>query len=191
MSDEQGNQSVKDILEDIKKAISGKNTGDEEELDDANEDLLYLEDEYLEDTEEESDEEDSEEEDDNNDPHNEGAIFNNHQRLSSNSHNNLEEKKEVFSHNNIKMSSSNSGLQPQNNDHLILKENMQEIKTLLGKMQSELQHQQQQKRPNLTIEELVTSLLKPQLSEWLNQHLYKLVKEVVEKELKDIINNNK
>ncbi|WP_255324227.1 DUF2497 domain-containing protein, partial [Wolbachia endosymbiont of Culex quinquefasciatus] len=30
---------------------------------------------------------------------------------------------------------------------------------------------------------------KPQLSEWLNKYLHALVKEVVEKELKDIINN--
>ncbi len=41
---------------------------------------------------------------------------------------------------------SNSGLQAQNNDHLILKENMEEIKALLGKMQNELQHKQQKKR---------------------------------------------
>ncbi|BEP30765.1 MAG: hypothetical protein WBIAU1_02430 [Wolbachia endosymbiont of Drosophila biauraria] len=45
------------------------------------------------------------------------------------------------------------------------------------------------KKANLTVEELVTSLLKPQLSEWLNKYLHALVKEVVEKELKDIINN--
>ncbi|WP_246224430.1 DUF2497 domain-containing protein [Wolbachia endosymbiont of Litomosoides sigmodontis] len=42
-------------------------------------------------------------------------------------------------------------------------------------MQNELQHKQQ-KKFNFTVEGLVTSLLKPQLSEWL-------------KEFKDIINN--
>lgn len=78
--------------------------------------------------------------------------------------------------------------QEQSNEHLVLKENMEEIKTLLEKMQSELRHKQQ-KRADLTVEELVVSLLKPQLSEWLNKYLHALVKEVVEKELKDIINN--
>ncbi|WP_225416104.1 DUF2497 domain-containing protein [Wolbachia endosymbiont of Brugia malayi] len=65
---------------------------------------------------------------------------------------------------------------------------MEEIKKLLEKMQNELQHEQQ-KKSNLTVEELVISLLKPQLPEWLNNYLHTLVKEVVEKELKDIINN--
>lgn len=193
MSDEQGNQSVKDILEDIKKAISGKNASDAK-VEDETEDLLYLDEEYLEDTEEDSGEEEySEEEDDENYQHDEETVFNNNQQFNSHRYTNLEEKKEVFSHNNIKMNNSavnSSDLQAQNNDHLILKENMEEIKALLGKMQSELQHQQQQKKPNLTVEELVTSLLKPQLSDWLNQNLSKLVKEVVEKELKDIINSN-
>ncbi|WP_246166001.1 DUF2497 domain-containing protein [Wolbachia endosymbiont of Brugia pahangi] len=39
---------------------------------------------------------------------------------------------------------------------------MEEIKKLLEKMQNELQHEQQ-KKSNLTVEELVISLLKPQL----------------------------
>ncbi|WP_341807949.1 DUF2497 domain-containing protein [Wolbachia endosymbiont (group E) of Neria commutata] len=189
MSDEQGNQSVKDILEDIKKAISGKNASDAK-VEDETEDLLYLDEEYLEDTGEDS----GEEEDDENYRHDEETVFNDDQQFNSHRYTNLEEKKEVFSHNNIKMNNSavsSSDLQAQNNDHLILKENMEEIKALLGKMQSELQHQQQKKKPNLTVEELVTSLLKPQLSDWLNQNLSKLVKEVVEKELKDIINSNK
>ncbi len=47
MHDEQGNQSVKDILEDIKKAISGKNaSNDKAEIKDENDDVLYLEEEY-------------------------------------------------------------------------------------------------------------------------------------------------
>jgi cell pole-organizing protein PopZ len=190
MNDEQGNQSVKDILEDIKKAISGNNTNNDKasKIEDE-QDMLHLDEEYLEDDEGESREEISEQ-------GVEEVAFND-RRFNSENYN-LEEKKETFLHNNIKNSIqmsgnkvSHSGLQGENNDHLILKENMEEIKALLGKMQSELQQQQQQKRPNLTVEELVTSLLKPQLSEWLNQHLYKLVKEVVEKELRDIINSSK
>ncbi|WCR53394.1 MAG: hypothetical protein PG981_000416 [Wolbachia endosymbiont of Ctenocephalides orientis wCori] len=64
---------------------------------------------------------------------------------------------------------------------------MEDIKALLGKMQSELQKQQQNKPVLTTVEELVMSLLKSEISEWPNKHLYELVKEVVEKELKDII----
>ncbi|MGL9761688.1 MAG: DUF2497 domain-containing protein [Wolbachia sp.] len=92
---------------------------------------------------------------------------------------------------NTKMSNKkvdNSSPQTQNNDNLTLKENMEEIKELIERMQSELQHKQQ-KRASLTVEELVTSLFKPQLLEWINKYLHTLVKEVVEKELKDIINN--
>ncbi|MGL9681718.1 MAG: DUF2497 domain-containing protein [Wolbachia sp.] len=65
---------------------------------------------------------------------------------------------------------------------------MKKIKELLERMQSELQHKQR-KRASLTVEELVTSLFKPQLSEWINKYLHILMKEMVEKELKDIINN--
>ncbi|MDR2831477.1 MAG: DUF2497 domain-containing protein [Rickettsiales bacterium] len=184
MNDEPSNQSVKDILEDIKKAISGKNASDDKaEIESQDDDVLCLEEEYLEDMKE-----DGKEEDINNDDQNAETVFNDDQ-LNSN-HHNLEEK-DIYLHNNIQMSNnkvSNSDLQAQNNDHLILKENMEEIKALLGKMQNELQYKQQ-KKANLTVEELITSLLKPQLSEWLNKYLYTLVKEVVEKELKDIINN--
>ncbi|MDR2045879.1 MAG: DUF2497 domain-containing protein [Rickettsiales bacterium] len=190
MHNEQGNQSVKDILEDIKKAISGKNASDDKaEKKDKDDDVLYLEEEYLEGIEEDSKKENGKEEDIDNDDQSEEMACNSNQ---FNSHSyNSEEKKDIYLYDNIQMShnkASNSGLQAQNNDHLILKENMEEIKALLGKMQNELQHKQQ-KRANLTVEELVTSLLKPQLSEWLNKYLHALVKEVVEKELKDIINN--
>jgi len=190
MHDEQGNQSVKDILEDIKKAILCKNaSNDKAEIKDENDDVLCLEEEYLEDMEEDGKKENSEKEDIDNDDQSKEMACNNNQ---FNGHSyNSEEKKDIYLYDNIQMSNnktSNSGLQAQNNDHLVLKENMEGIKALLGKMQNELQHKQQ-KRANLTVEELVTSLLKPQLSEWLNKYLHALVKEVVEKELKDIINN--
>ncbi|MFV1011013.1 DUF2497 domain-containing protein [Wolbachia endosymbiont of Nasonia vitripennis] len=167
------NQSVKDILEDIKKAISGKNASvDKAEVIDEDDDVLCLEEEYPEDIEEK---ENSEEE---NDCQSEKM---NNQFNSYNS-----EEKNLYD--NIQMSNNKVSYQEQSNEHLVLKENMEEIKTLLEKMQSELRHKQQ-KRADLTVEELVVSLLKPQLSEWLNKYLHALVKEVVEKELKDIINN--
>lgn len=192
MNDGQSNQSVKDILEDIKKAISGKNASDDKveiEKKKEDDDVLYLEEEYLEDSEEDSKEEDNEKKDINNNGQDKEMVFDN-TKFNSHGHD-LEEKEEVHLQHNAQISSKevdNSSSQTQNNDHLILKENMEEIKELLGKMQSELQHKQQ-KRASLTVEELVTSLLKPQLSEWLNKYLHTLVKEVVEKELKDIINN--
>lgn len=167
------NQSVKDILEDIKKAISGKNaSGDKAEVMDEDDDVLCLEEEYPEDIEEK---ENSEEE-------------NNCQSEKMNNQFNSYNLEEKNLYDNIQMSSNEVSHQEQNNEHLVLKENMEEIKTLLEKMQSELRHKQQ-KRADLTVEKLVVSLLKPQLSEWLNKYLHALVKEVVEKELKDIINN--
>lgn len=167
------NQSVKDILEDIKKAISGKNaSGDKAEVMDEDDDVLCLEEEYSEDIEEK---ENSEEE-------------NNCQSEKMNNQFNSYNLEEKNLYDNIQMSSNEVSHQEQNNEHLVLKENMEEIKTLLEKMQSELRYKQQ-KRADLTVEELVVSLLKPQLSEWLNKYLHALVKEVVEKELKDIINN--
>ncbi|WP_353288021.1 PopZ family protein [Wolbachia endosymbiont (group B) of Gerris lacustris] len=169
------NQSVKDILEDIKKAISGKNpSGDRAEIIDEDNEVLCLEEEYPEDIEEK---ENSEEEN-----NCQSEKMNNQ----FNSHSYNSEEKNLY--NNIQMSSNKVSYQEQSNEHLVLKENMEEIKTLLEKMQSELRHKQQ-KRADLTVEELVVSLLKPQLSEWLNKYLHALVKEVVEKELKDIINN--
>ncbi|BDG76354.1 conserved hypothetical protein [Wolbachia endosymbiont of Culex quinquefasciatus JHB] len=167
------NQSVKDILEDIKKAISGKNpSGDRAEIIDEDDDVLCLEEEYPEDIEEK---ENSEEE-------------NNCQSEKMNNQFNSYNSEEKNLYDNIQMSNNKVSYQEQSNEHLVLKENMEEIKTLLEKMQSELRHKQQ-KRADLTVEELVVSLLKPQLSEWLNKYLHALVKEVVEKELKDIINN--
>ena len=167
------NQSVKDILEDIKKAISGKNASvDKAEVIDEDDDVLCLEEEYPEDIEEKENSEEG------NDCQSEKM---NNQFNSYNS-----EEKNLYD--NIQMSNNKVSYQEQSNEHLVLKENMEEIKTLLEKMQSELRHKQQ-KRADLTVEELVVSLLKPQLSEWLNKYLHALVKEVVEKELKDIINN--
>ncbi|MGL9718334.1 MAG: DUF2497 domain-containing protein [Wolbachia sp.] len=186
MNDEQNNQSVKNILEDIKKAISGKNIGDDKVEEKEDDDVLYLEEEFLEDPEEDSGERDNEKKDTNNDDQSEEIVFNN-TKLNSHGYD-LEKEKDVLLQHNIHISNNTSDSQVQSNDHLVLKENMKEIKELLGKMQSELQHKQQ-KKTNLTVEELVTSLLKPQLSQWLNKYLYTLVKEVVEKELKDIINS--
>ncbi|AGJ98740.1 hypothetical protein wNo_03050 [Wolbachia endosymbiont of Drosophila simulans wNo] len=169
------NQSVKDILGDIKKAISGKNpSGDRAEIIDEDDDVLCLEEEYPEDIEEKE----NSEEENNCQSEKMNNLFNSHSYNS--------EEKNLYD--NIKMSNNKVSYQEQSNEHLVLKENMEEIKTLLEKMQSELRHKQQ-KRADLTVEELVVSLLKPQLSEWLNKYLHALVKEVVEKELKDIINN--
>ncbi|MGL9731491.1 MAG: PopZ family protein [Wolbachia sp.] len=151
-------------------------------------DVLYLEEEYLEDSEEDSKEEDNEKKDINNSSQDKEMVFDN-TKFNIHSHNLGEE--EVRLQHNTQMSNKkvdNSSPQTQNNDHLTLKENMEEIKGLLERMQSELQHKQQ-KRASLTVEELVTSLFKPQLLEWINKYLHTLVKEVVEKELKDIINN--
>jgi cell pole-organizing protein PopZ len=41
-----------------------------------------------------------------------------------------------------------------------------------------------------TIEELVTDMLKPELSKWLNLHLPKIIRELVEQELKRIVPKN-
>ncbi|NUY39625.1 DUF2497 domain-containing protein [Wolbachia endosymbiont of Litomosoides brasiliensis] len=188
----------KDILEDIKKAISGKSPRDdamktEDAVEIVNEkeedDILCPEEEYLEDSGEDSKEQNNEKQDINNDQQSEKIVPNNTQ---FNNHNySPQEEKNVRLYNNTQIGNNkvnNSDLQTQNSDHLILKENMAEIKELLKKMQNELQHKQQ-KKSNLTIKELVTSLLKSQLSERLNKYLHTLVKEVVEKGLKDIINN--
>ncbi|OCA06955.1 PopZ family protein [Wolbachia endosymbiont of Trichogramma pretiosum] len=167
------NQSVKDVLEDIKKAISGKNlSGNGAEIIDEDDDVLCLEEEYPEDIEEKE----NSEEENNCQSEKMNNLFNSYNS----------EGKNLYD--NIQMSSNKVSYQEQSNEHLVLKENMEEIKTLLEKMQRELRHKQQ-KRADLTVEELVVSLLKPQLSEWLNKYLHVLVKEVVEKELKDIINN--
>lgn len=182
MSDEQNNQSVKDILEDIKKAISGKNGGIKQQEEEEVEDILHLEEEYEEEREEEREEEHDEYEED------ESEIYKNgkqNDQQDSRSYSLKEESESYQDTNNHK--TGENGFYSENNDQLILKENMEDIKALLGKMQSELQKQQQNKPVLTTVEELVISLLKPELSEWLNKHLYELVKEVVEKELKDII----
>ncbi|WP_246210219.1 hypothetical protein [Wolbachia endosymbiont of Atemnus politus] len=74
-------------------------------------------------------------------------VFDN-AKLNSHSHD-LEEEKGVRLQHNTQISCDrvdNSSLQVQNNDHLVLKENMKEIKELLEKMQNELQHKQQKKK---------------------------------------------
>lgn len=97
----------------------------------------------------------------------------------------IQKKKDIYLYDNIQMSNnkaSNSGLQAQNNDHLILKRIWKRSKRCLEKCKTN--YSINNKKANLTVEELVTSLLKPQLSEWLNKYLHALVKEVVEKSLK-------
>ncbi len=127
------NQSVKDILEDIKKAISGKNASvDKAEVIDEDDDVLCLEEEYPEDIEEK---ENSEEEN-----NCQSEKMNNQ----FNSHSYNSEEKNLYD--NIQMSNNKVSYQEQSNEHLVLKENMEEIKTLLEKMQSELRHKQQKER---------------------------------------------
>lgn len=182
MSDEQNNQSVKDILEDIKKAISGKNGNAKQE----EEDILHLEEEYMEDHDEyEEHEEDEGEDEDMHDNYQNGE-----QNNRSNSHSyNLQEESAPYLHSTNGHTTNGDCFPTGNDNQLVFKKNMEEIKALFRETQCELQkhRQQQQNKPNLTVEELVISLLKPELSEWLNKHLYKLVKEVVEKEIKNII----
>ncbi|MDN5248232.1 MAG: DUF2497 domain-containing protein [Wolbachia endosymbiont of Tyrophagus putrescentiae] len=189
MYDEQNNHSVRDILEDIKKAISGKGSSNSKN-NDGEEDILPLKEEYLPESEDEEDDAENSEENVNSEEQAEDMIYD---AILSNQDSKTEEKVESQSYEVEEKVESNDRLystkgNDMGNDHLILKENIEEIRVLLGKMQSELQ-QKQQPKPTLTVEELVVSLLKPELSEWLNKHLHKLVKEIVERELKDIINN--
>ncbi|AAW71164.1 Predicted protein [Wolbachia endosymbiont strain TRS of Brugia malayi] len=82
MNYKQSNQSVKDILEDIKKAISGKSSSNdavEIEKEKKDDDVLYLEEEYLEDSEKDSKEQNNEKQDVNNDHKSEEIVFNNTQ----------------------------------------------------------------------------------------------------------------
>jgi len=231
MHDEQSTQSVKDILEDIKKAMFGNNTNDskavasdhrkgndhkeedhlkgedlqqtiadeEEEEEDDDDDILHLKEEYSpEAAHEEDDDESDKDYDENDEEDNEDDISHLKEEYSQEAAHNEDDilhlKEEYLQNEDSNepdnyLHSDNTlnkvGLQ---NDDLILKENIEEIRALLGKMQNELQ-QQQQSKSKLTVEELVVSLLKPELSEWLNKNLCKLVKSVVEKEIKDIINN--
>lgn len=232
MHDEQSTQSVKDILEDIKKAMFGNNTNDskaaasdhkegndhkeEEHLkgedlqqtiaddheDEEDDDILHLKEEYSPEAAHDEDEDDEDYDDDENDEednilhlkeehsqeaaHNKGDTLHLKEKYLQNKDSDEdgnEDQPDNYLHNDNTL--NKVGLQ---NDDLILKENIEEIRALLGKMQNELQ-QQQQSKSKLTVEELVVSLLKPELSEWLNKNLCKLVKSVVEKEIKDIINN--
>ncbi|OWZ25772.1 hypothetical protein [Wolbachia endosymbiont of Wuchereria bancrofti] len=104
MNDEQSNQSVKDILEDIKKAISGKSSSnDAVEIEDAieiekekkDDDVLYLEEEYLEDLEKDIKEQNNEKQDVNNDHKSEEIVFNNTQ-FNNHSYNSQKRKGRSF-----------------------------------------------------------------------------------------------
>lgn len=227
MSDEQSTQSVKDILEDIKKAMFGNNTNDSKAVasdhgkgddhkkeahlkgenlqqpiaDDHedDDDILHLKEEYSPETAHDEDDYEEEEYDDESDDDDENDeeddIPHLKEEYSQHNEDNILHLKEEYSQSedsdkpdNYLHSDNTSNKVGLQNDDLILKENIEEIRALLGKMQNELQ-QQQQSKSQLTVEELVVSLLKPELSEWLNKNLCKLVKSVVEKEIKDIINN--
>ncbi|MBV0899635.1 MAG: DUF2497 domain-containing protein [Wolbachia endosymbiont of Fragariocoptes setiger] len=249
MNDEQKNQSVKDILEDIKKAISGKTNTYPTVGKKDNNDVPNLKEEYLESSDHSVAKEDDdamESQDDlaeysqnkndisNFEEQNEDDILNLEEEYSQNKNgvSNFEEQneddvlnlKEEYSQNKNDVSNfeeqneddilnlekeyeqqedlqkrsyeqtqqqqevrENSIYQDNNYKHLILQKNIEEIKSLLGAMKSKLHPS----KPMLTVEELVISLLKPELSEWLNKHLYSLVKEVVEKELKNVLNDDK
>ncbi|OEY86733.1 hypothetical protein BIY23_02685 [Wolbachia pipientis] len=164
MSDD---QSVKNILEDIKKAISGSANLDDRE------DILYLNEEYLQNK---------------NDLSNEKQEETIEEKIGKQKEESEEEHdviEQIVFNNKLNGHAEKSDKTDGYEGNLMLKENIEEIKILLSKINSKLQQQ----RPSLSVEELVRSLLKPQLSEWLNTHLYELVKEIVEKELKNIINN--
>ncbi|WP_410543558.1 hypothetical protein [Wolbachia endosymbiont of Atemnus politus] len=108
-------------------------------------DVLYLEETYLEDPEEGNRNEDKE--DINNNDQSEEMVFDN-TKLNSHSHD-LENEKGVRLQHNTQISSDrvvNSSLQVKNNDHLVLKENMIKIKELLEKMQNKLQRKQQKRQ---------------------------------------------
>ncbi|CEI84921.1 DUF2497 domain-containing protein [Ehrlichia minasensis] len=63
----------------------------------------------------------------------------------------------------------------------------EEIKKLMTQVHNYTKSTNVSSDKSPTIEELVINMLKPELSTWLNNNLQKLVKEVVEKEIKHII----
>ncbi|WP_395877719.1 DUF2497 domain-containing protein [Ehrlichia muris] len=65
--------------------------------------------------------------------------------------------------------------------------NSEEIKKLITQIHHHTKPQNISNDKSPTIEELVIKMLKPELSTWLNNNLQKLVKEIVEKEIKHII----
>ena len=65
-----------------------------------------------------------------------------------------------------------------------------EIKHLIDQIHSSRKHSGLPIENSITIEEMVMSMIKPELSKWLNINLPRLVKEVVEKEIKNIIEHN-
>ena len=87
------------------------------------------------------------------------------------------------------------GIHQQNNfisDNLLSPENIVASSEEIKKLITQIHHYtetpnitNEQKSP--TIEELVTNMLKPELSIWLNNNLQKIVKDIVEKEIKHII----
>ncbi|MDG7056216.1 MAG: DUF2497 domain-containing protein [Wolbachia endosymbiont of Meromenopon meropis] len=186
MNDVKSNQSVKGILQNIKEAISNRNEDvDKVESKENIDDVLYLEDEYLENFKKDHQEEEDSQK--NNNTRNGEIIFDKTKFYAHNCNSHKKEEIHFRSDTQIKNEKKLDNIYlNKNNDYLILKENIEEIRKLLESVQIELQCKQQ-KMTNLTVEELITSLLKPQLSEWLNKHLHALVREIIEKELKNII----
>ncbi|KJV69506.1 DUF2497 domain-containing protein [Candidatus Neoehrlichia procyonis] len=62
----------------------------------------------------------------------------------------------------------------------------EEIKKLINQIHKS---QKPVNNSNITIEELIINILKPELSKWLNKNLHKLVKNIIEKEISQLINN--
>ncbi|QXK91657.1 DUF2497 domain-containing protein [Neoehrlichia mikurensis] len=78
------------------------------------------------------------------------------------------------------------------NFSLISEENItattEEVKKLINQIHKP---QKTVNHSNITIEELVINIIKPELSLWLNKNLYKLVKSIIEKEISQLVNNSK
>ncbi|AHX03316.1 hypothetical protein ECHHL_0141 [Ehrlichia chaffeensis str. Heartland] len=94
----------------------------------------------------------------------------------------------------IDNSSEIKGIHQQNSfitENLVSPESIVASSEEIKKLITQIHHYT--KPPNIssekspTVEELVINMLKPELSTWLNNNLQKLVKEIVEKEIKHII----
>ena len=87
------------------------------------------------------------------------------------------------------------GIHQQNSftsENLLSPENIVASSEEIKKLITQIHHYTETSNTNseqksLTIEELVINVLKPELSTWLNNNLQKIVKEIVEKEIKHII----
>ncbi len=199
-SSEQSSQSAKDVLEDIKKVVYNKGSGNksfttDQKLDNE-EDISYLQ------------EEDDDESDDFLSFDNKKGIFENMEKPSSADNvfnhppklftDTLKAKTDNNKQNLSKTSIVNSTQRQKDdesdndfNDSLISKENIDASSAEIQHLVEEVYKSHRSSNGyNLTIEELAINLLKPELSKWLNNHLHNLVKEIVEKEIKHITSNS-